>query len=69
MELSEVIVNDSASTPPKNTAVAPVKPLPLRVTSVPPAVLPEDGLTPLMLGAETVLYVKWSAEEVEDVAA
>ena len=36
---------------PKSTAVAPVKPMPVIVTVVPPAAGPEDGLTPVTVGA------------------
>ena len=35
---------------PKSTAVAPVNPVPVTVTDVPPAVGPADGLTPLTVG-------------------
>jgi hypothetical protein len=40
-----------AAVAPKLTAVAPVKFIPVTVTEVPPAVGPEDGLTPLTAGA------------------
>ena len=35
---------------PKSTAVAPVKPVPVTVTDVPPPVGPPAGLTPLTVG-------------------
>ena len=40
IEVSELTVKDAAGTPPNVTAKAPVKPLPLIVTEVPPAVVP-----------------------------
>ena len=36
---------------PKLTAVAPVKPVPVTVTDVPPVLGPEVGLTPVTVGA------------------
>jgi hypothetical protein len=36
---------------PKSTAVAPVKPVPVTVTEVPPAAGPLLGLTPVTVGA------------------
>ena len=54
-----------AGTVPKSTAVAPVKPVPVIVTNVPPAAGPEDGLRPVTIGAAT--YVKRSADDVSDV--
>ena len=41
-------VSDVASTPSIVTEVAPVKSLPLRVTNVPPFVLPDSGNTPVI---------------------
>ena len=41
---------------PKSTPVAPVKPVPVIVTDVPPAAGPKSGLTPEIVGAAT--YVK-----------
>ena len=49
--------------PPKLTAVAPVKLVPVMVTTVPPAVGPLLGLTPVTLGGVT--KVNWSAGRVE----
>ena len=46
-----------AATPPTKTVVVGVKPVPVRLISVPPATLPKGGLTPLKVGACTV-YVK-----------
>ena len=39
-----------AATPPNVTKVAPVKDVPVIVTLVPPAVLPNDGEMPLIFG-------------------
>ena len=38
--------------PPKLTFVAPVKPVPLMVTVVPPAVVPEVGEMEVIVGAD-----------------
>jgi hypothetical protein len=43
-----------AGKPPKRTAVAPVKPLPVTVTLVPPVVGPELGETEVTAGAGVV---------------
>jgi hypothetical protein len=43
-----------AALAPKSTAVAPVKLVPVMVTLVPPAVVPEVGLTPVTVGADEV---------------
>ena len=56
-----------AATVPKFTAVAPVKPVPVIVTTVPPAVLPLVGLTLVTAGAAAAVYVKWSEAETADV--
>jgi hypothetical protein len=53
MEPSLLTVKEVAATLPNITLVAPVKPLPLIVTSVPPDVGSEVGLTPVMAGGET----------------
>jgi hypothetical protein len=44
-------VKDAAAVPPKLTAVAPVKLVPVIFTDVPPAAGPEDGLTFVTVGA------------------
>lgn len=49
--VGETTVNDVAGVEPKVTAVAEVKPVPVRVTVFPPAVGPWSGLTPLSAGA------------------
>ena len=41
----------AAGLPPKLTAVAPVKPVPVTVTLLPPAAPPEAGATDVTLGA------------------
>ena len=43
--------NPVAGVPPKLTAVAPVKSVPVSVTDVPPVVTPLDGLKPVTVGA------------------
>ena len=40
-----------AAVPPKLTVSPELKPLPLMVTPVPPAVVPEVGVTPVTVGA------------------
>ena len=54
---------------PKSTAVAPVKPVPVIVTNVPPAAGPLVGLRPVTVGAATAVYVNSSAAEVSRRAA
>src|SRR5580658_9972471 len=49
-ELSELKVTFVAATPPKSTAVSPVKPTPAMVTVVPPARGPKSGETELTTG-------------------
>ena len=46
-----------AAVPPNDTAVAPVKLLPVMVTLVPPAVGPAFGLTPVTVGVESGISV------------
>jgi hypothetical protein len=50
IDVSEFTTN-VAEVEPKSTAVAPVKPVPVIVTDVPPAVDPERGLIPVTVGA------------------
>jgi hypothetical protein len=47
----ETTVNFVAATDPKRTLVAPVRPVPVMVTLVPPAVGPEDGAIAVIVGA------------------
>jgi hypothetical protein len=51
MVLSESIVKEVAGATPKSTAVAPVNPVPVMVTEVPPPVDPPGGATPVTVGA------------------
>ena len=49
--VDEVALTDVAATEPNLTAVTPLKPLPVTVTEVPPAVEPVLGLTEETVGA------------------
>ena len=51
--VSLTIVKFVAAVVPKSTAVAPVNPAPLSITSVPPAAVPLIGLKPRSMGAAT----------------
>jgi hypothetical protein len=51
--VAEFTVNPVAFVAPKRTAVAPVNPVPVIVTFVPPDVEPELGLSALTVGATT----------------
>ena len=57
IEVSLTTVTFVAAVAPKSTAVAPVNPVPVIVTDVPPAVEPVVGLTPVTVGAATTWYV------------
>ena len=48
----------AAAVPPKLTAVAPVKPVPVRTTVVPPVVGPPVGDSPVTVGATIRLLVR-----------
>jgi hypothetical protein len=61
----ETTVSEAAAVAPKWTELAPVKPVPVMVTGVPPAVGPEVGATALTVGGAT--KVNWSLELVGDV--
>ncbi len=50
MEVEELTTRPVPATVPNFTTVAPVKPVPVTVTVVPPAVEPEVGLTPVTVG-------------------
>jgi hypothetical protein len=65
IELAESTVTELAGVDPNATAEPLVKPVPVIVTLVPPAVGPLDGLTSVTVGAES--YVYWSAGVAEDV--
>ena len=64
--VSETTVKVDAAVAPKVTAVAAVKPVPVMVTEVPPAVGPALGATELTVGTGAI-KVKWSAEDVAEV--
>ena len=49
--VSPVTTKLVAALPPKVTALAPVSAVPVIVTLVPPAVVPEPGVAPVMVGA------------------
>ena len=49
--VSLITLTEVPAVAPKSTAVAPVKPVPLTVTEVPPAAGPLVGLTPVTVGA------------------
>jgi hypothetical protein len=53
ISVSETTVKDAAGVAPKSTALAPVKPVPVMVTGVPPAIGPALGATELTVGAAT----------------
>jgi hypothetical protein len=55
---------DAAATPPNETDEEDVKPVPVIVIEVPPAVDPEAGLTPDTTG--TAPYANWSAVTTTD---
>ena len=48
--VDEATLNDTAAIEPNLTAVAPLKPLPVTVTEVPPAIEPVFGLTEETVG-------------------
>ena len=52
IDVALLTVNVVAAVAPNFTAVAPVKLVPVIVTDVPPAVGPELGLTPVMMGVQ-----------------
>ena len=51
IEVSLLTVYEAAGVPPKLTAVAPVNPVPVTVTLVPPSIVPIDGEMPVTVGA------------------
>jgi len=55
MVVSETTVNVLAATLPNHTLVAAVKLLPVIVTMVPPAVVPDEVLRPVTAGADTAV--------------
>ena len=62
--VSEFIVKLVAAVLPKLTAVTSVKPEPVMVTDVPPAVVPAVGLTEVMIGAPKVYLEPAEVTEV-----
>lgn len=57
IDVSEISENVVALTVPKSTAVAPVRPVPVMVTLVPPSTGPEDGLIAVTTGGPPVAVV------------
>jgi hypothetical protein len=55
MAVSDRTVKSAAGVPPKLTALAPVKPLPVMTTVLPPASTPLLPAMPLTVGAEAAL--------------
>jgi hypothetical protein len=53
IEVDETTVKLVAAVPPIVTPVAPVKPVPVMVTDVPPAVVPELGEIAVTVGGAT----------------
>jgi hypothetical protein len=53
IDVAEATVNEAAAVPPKETAVAPVRLVPMMETVVPPAVVPLAALTEVMVGVGT----------------
>jgi hypothetical protein len=56
-----------AAYPPNATPAEPVKLVPVTVTTVRPAVLPDMGLIPVTVGVDPAVYVNWSALPVDDL--
>ena len=61
MEVEELTTRPVPATVPNFTTVAPVKPVPVTVTVVPPAVDPEEGPTPVTAGTGGATNMNWSA--------
>jgi hypothetical protein len=55
IEMAEVTVKAVAGTVPNETPLAPVKFVPVIVTTVPPAVLPEVGVIAVTVGADATV--------------
>src|SRR5438067_1949799 len=58
--VAELTTKLVAGVPPKDTAVAPVKFAPVMITDVPPAGVPELGLTDVTVGVGVGTKVNWS---------
>ena len=65
IEVALETVYDVAAIPPKYTLVAPVKPVPVMITLVPPAAGPVFGLTLVTVGGPS--KVNWSAADGAEV--
>src|SRR6202790_5136741 len=61
IEVEELTTRPVPAVVPNFTTVAPVKPVPVTVTGVPPVVGPEVGLTPVTVGRGGAVKVNWSA--------
>src|SRR6202790_3412188 len=60
MDVAELTTRPVPAVVPNFTTVAPVKPVPVTVTLVPPAVGPVFGLTPVTVGTGGAVKVNWS---------
>jgi hypothetical protein len=67
IKMSELTMKLTAGTLPNSTWLAPVKPLPVIASAVPPAVLPEVVSRLVTAGTAAVDAVNWSALDVDDV--
>jgi hypothetical protein len=65
IDVSDTTVNDDAVALPNVTSVAPVKPVPVNVTDVPPAVGPDGGVTAVTEGGGATT-VKTAVPETPD---
>lgn len=64
IDVALLTVNEGAGVVPKVTLVAPVKPVPVMFTAVPPAVGPDTGEMPVTVGITgTTPYVNLSPAE------
>ena len=67
MEVAELTANEVAAVEPNITAVAPVNPVPVMVTVVPPESRPVAGLIAVTVGAGAVVAMP-STVKVEPLA-
>src|SRR5947209_15890298 len=67
ISVSERTVKLAAAVAPNETPVAPVKLVPDTYATVPPPVLPDDGVTAVTVGLDAALTVIWSDDDVLDV--
>ena len=61
--VAELTIKAVAAVPPNVTPVAPVNPVPVMTTEVPPATGPLVGLRLVTVGTAT--YVNWTASRLE----